>query len=90
MQEAAARGYPLVRHLFLHYPDDACEYELRYQWMMGAEILVIPATDQGQTSVFVYLPEGIWTHIWSQTNYQGGTDYVINAPIGQPPVFFTR
>ena len=20
--EAAARGYPVVRHLFLHYPDD--------------------------------------------------------------------
>ena len=88
MQEAAERGYPVVRHPFLHYPNDARAYELRYQWMLGADIMVAPVTDQGQTRVSVYLPEGSWTHVWTQQTYAGGSDRVINAPIGQPPVFY--
>ena len=88
MQEAAEKGYPLVRHPFLHYPNDSRAYELRYQWMLGEDIMVAPVTDQGQTSVSVYLTEGSWTHIWTQRNFVGGTDHIINAPLGQPPVFY--
>lgn len=88
MQEAAEKGYPVVRHPLLHYPDDPRAYELKYQWMLGTEFMVAPVVEEDQSSVSVYLPTGSWIHVWSQETFEGGTDYNIDAPIGQPPVFY--
>jgi len=88
MQEAADKGYPLVRHPLLHYSNDDRAYRLQYQWLLGTEFMVAPVVDAGQTSVSLYLPEGSWTHVWSQNILKGPSDHSIDAPIGQPPVFF--
>lgn len=90
--EAAATGLPVVRHPFIHYPDDAEVYRLSYQeFMVGSELLVAPVLDAGRDRVRVYLPAGRWTHLWSGTTYgdtQRGTWITVDAPLGQPAVFF--
>lgn len=76
MEEAFRHGYPLVRHPMLHYPDDPGVYEIRYQWMLGTEFMVVPVVDAGARSVDAYLPEGEWVHLWSGETYDssgGGT-----------------
>lgn len=90
--EAAERGTPVVRHLFLHYPEDPRIQALSHeQFLVGTELLVAPVTDPGADRVEVYFPPGRWVHLWSGTVYDAGTEgrrEKIAAPIGKPAVFF--
>jgi alpha-glucosidase len=89
VDEASKLGHPVVRHLFLHYPDDPNVHELRYQYLLGPEFLIAPVLDEGAESVNVYLPAGNWVHLWSGANYSSsGKQIEIAAPLGEPGVFF--
>ncbi len=96
-KEASARGYPLVRHLWLHYPDDSEAAAIKDQWLLGPDILVAPILDPVTQRRRVYLPSGPWTHLWTgQTfdtqkfgpNPATGQWIEVAAPMGQPPVFY--
>ena len=56
--EAAQRGAPVVRHPFLHYPNDPNTHALRYQFLLGPDVMVAPVLDKGADSVEVYFPNG--------------------------------
>jgi alpha-glucosidase len=88
--QAAAIGYPVVRHLFLHYPNDSNVYNLRYQFMLGSDFLIAPVLDKGAEAIRLYLPAGNWTHLWTQRTFaeQNGQWITVAAPLGQPGVFF--
>ena len=92
VQEAALDGLPVVRHPFIHYPDDPEVYKISYQqFMVGTEFMVAPVLDQGATKVNVYLPAGEWVHAWSGIKYgdpQKGIYITVDAPIGKPAVFY--
>ena len=93
MKEAATKGYPLIRHLVLHYPDDENVYKLEDQFLYGSEFLVKPVLQKGKTSVDVYLPEGEWVHLWSNQTYSNSPPQGkirISAPIGKPAVFYRK
>lgn len=82
-----------VRHLMLHYPDDPEVYDLKQEFMYGSEFLVRPVVSKGVREVSVYLPEGRWTHLWTSEDYgnsEEGTWIEIDAPIGEPPVFYRK
>ena len=86
--EAGARGLPVQRPLFLHFPDDPACYSIQDQYLYGADLLVAPVHAAGQTAWPVYLPAGVaWVHVWSGVVYPSGKVTVL-APFGQPPVFF--
>ena len=64
--EAAAKGTPLCRHLFLHYPDDPNTHALRYQFLLGRDVMVAPVLSKGAETVDVYFPPGDeWTDLWT-------------------------
>lgn len=89
--EAAQTGMPVVRHPFLHYPDDPEVWKITYQeFMLGADFLIAPVTDKGADTVEVYLPAGEWVHAWSGKTYPGGQSLTIAAPLGQPAVFYVK
>jgi alpha-glucosidase (family GH31 glycosyl hydrolase) len=92
MAEAAIKGYPLVRHLVLHYPDDPNVYKLEDQFLLGREFLVAPVLKPGKKSVNVYFPAGEWVHLWSGNTYGSltGIRQKIPAPLGQPAVFYRK
>jgi alpha-glucosidase len=92
VEEASKRGYPVVRHLFLHFPNDPTVYGLRYQFMLGPEFLVTPVLDEGAEEVRVYLPAGDWVHVWTDQSYTSahGQWIEIAAPLGKPAVFFSK
>lgn len=88
-QKAAETGLPVVRHPFIHYPDDPEVWKITYQeFMLGEDFLIAPVTDEGATEVTAYLPAGEWTHLWTGETYQGGQYVTIPAPMGQPGVFY--
>ena len=93
MQEAATRGYPLVRHPMLHYPDDATCALLSDQFMLGDAFMVAPVVVPGAMERRLYLPRGVWVHLWSGVTFdmgQLGGWLTILAPVGKPAVFFRQ
>jgi len=86
-KEAKTKGYPIVRHPYLHYPNDPNTFNLKYQFMVGPDLLVLPVVEKGATKVKGYLPEGKWEHIFTGKIYEGKQFIEINAPIGTPAAF---
>lgn len=90
--EAAKTGHPVVRHLFVHYPDDPNVLGLRYEeFLVGTELLVAPVLDPGRDEVRAYLPAGEWVHLWTGERFgnpERGSFQTVKAPIGRPAVFF--
>jgi alpha-glucosidase len=80
------RGIPIMRACFLHY-DDPELYDLKYQFLLGRDLLVAPVINPNQNVWEVYLPEDDWIHLWSGERMQNGW-VTVEAPIGKPPVFY--
>lgn len=85
--EAATTSAPMVRHLLLEFPDDPGSRAVSDQLMLGPSLLVAPVVEEGATVRSVYLPPGVWFHVWSGTEHAGGGVIEVDAPIGEPPVF---
>ena len=47
---------PVMRPLFLHYPDDPKAYDQSYEYMFGDDLLVAPVLEPGVDNWTVYLP----------------------------------
>jgi alpha-glucosidase len=88
-QEAVRTGLPVQRPLFLHFEDDPRCYESQTVYLYGPDLLVAPVVQTGASLWTTYLPAGAdWTHVWSRRSFTGGVEVEVEAPIGQPPVFF--
>ncbi|KAJ1405215.1 Glycoside hydrolase family 31 [Sesbania bispinosa] len=92
VKEAAQKGLPVCRHLFLHYPNDERVHHLSYQqFLVGSEFLVVPVLDKGKKKVKAYFPLGessSWQHIWTGKVFsKQGSEAWVEAPIGYPAVF---
>jgi sulfoquinovosidase len=88
--EASATGLPAQRALFLHYPDDRATFTIQDQYLYGADLMVAPVIEEGAVSREVYLPGDEatrWVHIWTGARFAPGR-YTVEAPIGEPPVFW--
>jgi alpha-glucosidase len=70
-REAYDAGLPMMRALWLHYPDDAEAVKLGTEYLWGRELLVAPVIEKGATSRRVYLPEGNWYDWWTGKKDEG-------------------
>jgi alpha-D-xyloside xylohydrolase len=70
-QEAHEQGVPVLRAMFLEFPNDpACAW-LDRQYMLGPDLLVAPVfSEDGE--VTYYIPEGDWTKLLTGETLQGG------------------
>lgn len=94
VEEAAEKGWPLVRHPFLHYPEEEAFWSLSYQqYMIGSELWFAPVLDEGAVEVAIQLPAGNYVHAFTGENYQStGAEnpITIPAPIGTPAVLYRQ
>ncbi len=98
--EATTRGWPVVRHLALHYPSDAESWRTDDELLLGSEILLAPVKNKCFTwsacpyDKNVYLPPGRWVHLWTGNTFGNsessaqGTHVSVKAPLGKPAVFY--
>ncbi len=70
-REACDTGLPMMRALWLHYPDDAEAVKLGDEYLWGRDLLVAPVVKKGAKSRRVYLPEGAWYDWWTGEKIQG-------------------
>jgi len=69
--EASETGVPVMRPMYMEFPDDrACDY-LDRQYMLGESLLVAPVFSK-DGDVDYYLPEGVWTHLLTGEERKGG------------------
>ena len=78
-QEACETGLPLIRALWLHFPDDPAAVGRGDQFLWGPDILVSPVVEKGATSRRLYLPPGTWYDFWTEERLAGGRD--IDRPV---------
>jgi len=94
MDEASTKGYPIVRHLYLHYPNDLAVLNITYeQFLFGEKIMIAPVLDFGKSELNVYFPVGEWIDFWTGIIYGSPEHSVyekINTPIGRPGVFCSK
>ena len=65
-------GLPLMRALWLHYPDDESARGLGDEFLWGRDLLIAPVFTKGATSRTVYLPKGDWYDWWTNARTAGG------------------
>lgn len=85
-QQAAERGWPMVRALWLHYPEDPACRALSREYLLGEDLLVAPVADFGADQVLAYLPAGKWRLPWDGACFEGGGWRKLPAPLGRPAV----
>lgn len=91
MQEAAARGWPLVRHPWLQDPTDRELLASQRAFLLGADLLVAPVVDPGRDTVEVRLPRGRWVSIWTDQVYgdpERSVELRLPAPLGRPAALY--
>jgi alpha-glucosidase (family GH31 glycosyl hydrolase) len=70
-REACDTGLPMMRALWLHYPNDPEAVKLGDEYLWGRDLLVAPVVEKGAKSRRVYLPEGNWFDWWTGEKLAG-------------------
>jgi alpha-glucosidase (family GH31 glycosyl hydrolase) len=85
--DARDRGLPLMRAMWLHYPDDVRARGLGTQFLWGRDLLVAPVFTKGATSREVYLPKGEWYDWWTNEKVTGGATVTRAVDRGTMPLY---
>jgi len=89
VKENSKKGIPVMRPLFIHYENDKKTYDIKYEYLLGRDLLVAPVYESGKDRWKVYLPKDNWVHLWNGTKFNGG-EIEVEAPIGKIPVFYRK
>ncbi|HEX8764572.1 MAG TPA: TIM-barrel domain-containing protein [Candidatus Acidoferrum sp.] len=79
VREATLTGIPVMRSLWLYYPDDPEAVKRGDEYLWGHGILVAPVVEKGARSRRIYLPRGHWFDFWTNERYDGGRE--IDRPV---------
>jgi alpha-glucosidase (family GH31 glycosyl hydrolase) len=87
VREGATTGLPIMRALWLHYPDDPRAVACGDQYLWGRDILVAPVVERGATSRSVYLPRGAWYDFWTAERVEGGREITRPVDLETMPLY---
>jgi len=79
VRETSLTGLPIMRALWLHYPDDPRAIGRGDQYLWGHDLLVAPVTEKGARTRRLYLPRGLWFDFWTNERVNGGIE--IDRPV---------
>ncbi|WP_053217064.1 glycoside hydrolase family 31 protein [Virgibacillus senegalensis] len=88
--KASKQGLPVMRPLFMEFPDDEKTYNLNDQFMIGDNVIIAPILAPAVVDRAVYLPEGEWIEAASGKVYQGKQTYLIHAELEDLPLFIKK
>src|SRR3954447_8558270 len=81
-------GIPMVRALYLDYPNLAAAYDHPGEYLYGRDMLVAPVTTPGQVATQdVWFPPGRWIDYFTGATFDGPTTATMKVPLGRVPVF---
>jgi alpha-glucosidase (family GH31 glycosyl hydrolase) len=74
VRECCTTGMPVMRALWLHYPDDPMAVACGNEYLFGKNLLVAPVVEKGEAIRQVYLPKGSWYDFWTNERMEGGRE----------------
>ncbi len=90
-REAYDTGLPIMRAMFLEFPNDEETYDLDHQFMFGEDILVAPVVEQGVSFQEIYLPKGEWIDYNNPLKTYKGKQFIdYDTPLAEIPIFIKK
>ncbi len=81
VRENSEQGIPVMRPLFLHYPEESF-FNNKDSYLLGRDLLVAPVMGgEGALSRSLILPSGRWVHLFTKETFQGGSCTVDAPPL---------
>jgi len=91
-KEASETGTPIVRPLFLIYPEQKEAWKDWQTYLFGPDILVSIIWETGKEKHRLYLPKGEeWIDAWDTSKvYNGGKYIEVESPVYKIPIFIRK
>ncbi|RXN30613.1 neutral alpha-glucosidase AB-like isoform X1 [Labeo rohita] len=82
-------GQPVMRPLWVEYPDNVATFSIEDEYLIGKDLLVHPVTDEAATGVTAYLPgKGeVWYDVHTFQKHDGDQSLYIPVTMSSIPVF---
>ncbi|XP_067293753.1 neutral alpha-glucosidase AB isoform X2 [Pseudorasbora parva] len=82
-------GQPVMRPLWVEYPDNVATFSIEDEYLIGKDLLVHPVTDEGARGVTAYLPgkEEVWYDVHTFQKHVGDQSLYIPVTMSSIPVF---
>ena len=87
IKETSESGMPVIRALWLHYPDDPKAVARGDEYLYGRDILVAPVAEKGAKSRTLYLPRGVWYDFWTHQRLDGGREISRDVNLETIPLY---
>jgi alpha-glucosidase len=84
--EAHATGAPVMRHVFLEFPDRPDLADVDDAYLLGPAIYVAPVVERGAVTKTVELPAGDWLDWRDGSVVVGGSTVTLDAPLAEIPL----
>ncbi len=86
-KKATESGYPVLRALIFHHPEDKMCWHINDQYYFGDDFLVAPVMNS-ENKRDVYLPEGKWVNFFDGKIYEGNQWLKgFEVPLDEMPVW---
>ncbi|XP_068182024.1 neutral alpha-glucosidase AB isoform X1 [Antennarius striatus] len=82
-------GQPVMRPLWVEYPQDPVTFGLDDEFLIGRDLLVHPVTEEGSRGVTAYLPgkDEVWFDVHTFQKHNGAQNLYIPVTMSSIPVF---
>src|SRR5580704_13886083 len=87
VRECSLSGMPIIRALWLHFPDDPQAVSCSDQYLWGSSLLVAPVVEQGAKTRRVYLPRGAWYDFWTGERHEGAREVTKTVDLETMPLY---
>jgi len=87
VRETCDTGLPLMRALWLHYPEDPLSSSRGDEYLWGRDLLVAPVLEAHQRRRRLYLPPGLWHDFWTGEPVQGGREIAREVDLDTMPLY---
>ena len=87
VREGHDTGLPVMRALWLHYPDDPNAVSRADEYLWGRDLLVAPVTEKSASDKHVYLPHGDWYDFWTEKRLEGGREITRAVDLATLPLY---
>jgi len=87
VHECVKTGMPIMRPLWVHFPQDPTSVECGDEYLWGKSVLVAPVVEKGATARRVYLPPATWYDFWTGERLEGGREINRDVDLETLPLY---
>jgi alpha-glucosidase len=87
IEEATRTGVPLMRPIFLEYPQATEFYSDNRDFLFGRDLLVAPVTTEMADAENILLPPGGWYDFWTGTKHTNKEKIQLHPRLDEMPLY---